>query len=110
MFMDWLRKAPTVVTVTVIITCGLLVAVLVAAFVFLSIEGVDTTEFRQWVNTIGQLLLFPLVGTGVVASWSAARSSDSTEKQTNGQLSARDQTIAEQGAEIARLRKLLGGR
>lgn len=108
--MDWLRKAPTTVTVTVIITCGLLVAALIASFVVLSVTGTDTAEFRQWVQTIGQLLVFPLLGTTVVASVSSARSSNNTEKQTNGQLSARDQTIAEQGAEIARLRKLLGGR
>jgi len=91
--MEWLKKAPTTVTVTVIIVCGLLVATLVAAFVVLTISGADTAEFRQWVSTLGQLLVFPLLGTTAVASVAAARSSSKAEDQTNGQLETRDHTI-----------------
>lgn len=101
--MDWLRKAPTSVTITVIITCGLLAAAVLAAFVILALNGADTTELRQWINTIGQILVFPLLGTTAVASIAAARSSSRTEDQTNGTLTAKD-------AEIAQLRRRLEGR
>lgn len=103
--MDWLKKAPTAVTVTVIITCGLLAVALVAAFVVLELEGADTTEFRQWVNTLGTLLAFPLMGVSAVAATAAARSSSRAEDQTNGQLTARDTELAllrTQNAELAR--------
>jgi fructose-specific phosphotransferase system IIC component len=98
--MDWLKKAPTAVTVTVIIVCGFLAAGLVASFVILTLAGADTTEFRQWVNTIGQILVYPLLGTTAVASVAAARSASRAEDQTNGQLTDRDNLIARQSALI----------
>lgn len=91
--MDWLKKAPTAVVVTVIIVCGVLAAVLVGSFVLLTLQGADTTEFRQWVNTLGQILVFPLLGTTAVASVAAARSASKAEDQTNGQLTDRDELI-----------------
>lgn len=100
--MDWLKKAPTAVTVTVIVVCGFIAIALVAAFVVLTVNGEDTTEFRQWINTLGQLLVFPLLGTTAVASVAAARSSSKAEDQTNGHLEAKD-------AEIAELRRRLNG-
>lgn len=93
--MDWLRKAPTAVVVSVIALCGVVALALLAAFVVLSLNGVDTTEFRQWVNTLGQILVFPLLGTTAVASVSAARSASKAEDQTNGQLHERDARITE---------------
>ncbi len=102
MFMDWLRKAPTPVTITVIISCFGFATVLVAAFVWLESTGADTAEFRQWVNTLGTLLGFPLIGTAAVASISSARSSSRAEEQTNGQLAAKDDRIRELEAELAR--------
>ncbi len=116
-FMDWLKKAPTSVVIAIIVTCGLLVAVLIAAFVILEIEGADTAEFRQWVNTIGTLVVFPLLGINTLASVSAARSSSRADEQTNGQLhelkaqvdslgailDSQRQTIIEQRAQIRRL-------
>lgn len=108
--MEWLRKAPTSVTITVIITCGLLVAVLVGAFVLLELEGADTAEFRQWVNTIGTLLGFPLMGTAAVAGIAAARSSSRAEDQTNGQLQSRDREIEALRQREAQLRRRLEGR
>lgn len=95
MIMDWLRKAPTAVTVTAIVVCGLVAMVLVGAFVVLTVTGSDTTEFRQWVATVGQLLVYPLLGTTAVASVSAARSASRAEDQTNGQLDRRDAEIAD---------------
>lgn len=103
MFMDWLKKAPTSVKITAMIVCGLLAGGALAAYVILSLNGVDTTELRQWINTIGQLLVFPLLGTTAVASISAARSASRADDQTNGQLDAKN-------AEIAALRRQLDGR
>lgn len=105
MIMDWLKKAPTTVTVAVITVCGVVAVSVLAAFVVLSINGVDTTEFRQWVNTVGQLLVYPLLGTTAVASVAAARSASNAEDQTNGQLTERDRRIAELEG---RLRQLEG--
>jgi predicted permease len=84
--MTWLKKAPTAVTVAVIIVCGVLALAVLGAFVLLTLNGQDTTEFRQWVNTMGQILVFPLLGTTAVASVAAARSSSAAEDAGNGQL------------------------
>jgi hypothetical protein len=103
--MEWIRKAPTALAVAVTVVCGVLALAVLAAYVYLTAQGIDTTEFRQWVNTVGQLLLLPVAGTAAVAATSAARSSSRAEDQTNGQLTARD-------AEIERLRdqvRRLGG-
>jgi hypothetical protein len=108
MFMEWLKKAPTSVTITVIITCGVLVLALFGLFVLLELEGADTTEFRQWVNTVGTLLGFPLIGGTMLASISAARSSARTEEQTNGTLTARDAQIQALLAENTALRRREG--
>lgn len=99
--MEWLRKAPTAVTVTVIVVCGVVAIALVGAFVLLTISGEDTTEFRQWISTLGQLLVFPLLGTTAVASVAAARSSSKAEDQTTGQLEDRDRRIAELEAHLS---------
>lgn len=101
--MEWLKKAPASVTITVIVTCGVLIAGLTAAFVVLELEGADTAEFRAWVNTLGTLLGFPLMGTAAVAGIAAARSSSRAEDQTNGQLHDRDARIAQLQAELDRL-------
>lgn len=107
MIMDWLRKAPSAVTVSVIVVCGLLALGVLGAYVVLALEGADTTEFRQWVQTVGQLLVFPLLGTTAVASVAAARSSSRAEDQTNGALHERDDRIAALESELAlRLRQL----
>lgn len=98
--MDWLKKAPTSVTVAVIALCGVLALAVLTVYTVLTLNGDDTAEFRQWVQTIGQLAVYPLLGTTAVASVAAARSSSKAEDQTNGQLQARD-------AEIARLRARL---
>lgn len=104
MFMDWLRKAPTPITITVIISCFGFATVLVGAFVWLEVNGADTSGFRQWVNTLGTLLGFPLIGTAAVASISSARSAGRADEQTNGQLTARDERIRELESEIREMK------
>lgn len=106
--MDWLRKAPTSVVVTAIVVCGFLAAAVLACFVILTLNGADTTEFRQWVQTVGQILVFPLLGISAVGSVAAARSSSRTEEQTNGQLSDRDDRIAELERHVSDLKQQNG--
>lgn len=101
MLMDWLKKAPTSITIAVISVCGLLVLAVLAGYVVLSINGQDTTDYRQWVQTVGQLLVYPLLGTTAVASVAAARSSSAAEDNTNGRLTARDEEIAALKAQLA---------
>ena len=100
MLMAWLRKAPTAVVVTVIITCGLLALGVLAAFVVLSINGQDTTDFRNWVQTIGVVFILPLLGINTVASVVGAKSASAAEDQTNGIHAAKDRQIAQLTSEL----------
>lgn len=104
MFMDWLKKAPTAVVVAVVCVCGVVALGVLAAFVVLSLQGVDTTEFRQWVNTIGQLLVYPFLGAGTIAAVSAAKSAQKAEENTNGHLAEKDAEIRSLRSKIANRR------
>ena len=84
---NFLRKAPTAVLITVIIVCGFLAAGVFASYVILTLNGEDTTEFRQWINTLGQILVFPFLGVTTAAAVSAAKSAGNADEQTNGHLS-----------------------
>lgn len=101
MFMDWLKKAPTAVIVTVIIVCGAIALGVLGVYLALSWQGIDTLEFRQWVQTVGQLLLYPLLGYTAVASTAAARAASRTEDAANGELHQRDDNIAALRAQLA---------
>lgn len=102
--MDWLRKAPTAVVVTVVIVCGMLGLGVLAAFVLLSINGTDTTELRQWIQTIGITVILPLLGVNTLASVVGARSSSNAEDNTNGIHAAKDAKIAALTDELRRAR------
>ncbi len=102
--LDWLKKAPTPVVVAVIAVCGFLAAAVLASFVILQLQGVDTTEFRSWIQTLGQILVFPFLGVTAVASVQSARASSRTEDQTNGALTAKTDEIADAAAERVLLR------
>lgn len=104
MIMEWLRKAPTAVVVTVVVVCGVLGLGVLGAFVTLSVNGVDTTELRQWVQTIGITVILPLLGVNTLASVVGARSSSNAEDNSNGRLESRDKEIAELRATVQRLR------
>lgn len=91
---EWLKKAPTAVVVAVIIVCGVVMLGVLGSFVALTLAGADTTEFRQWINTVGQILVYPLLGVGTLASVQAARSASRAEDQTNGHLTAKEDEIA----------------
>jgi hypothetical protein len=99
--MDWLKKAPTSITIAVIAVCGVLALAILTVYTVLTLNGDDTAEFRQWVQTIGQLLVYPLIGTSAVASVAAARSSSAAEDNSNGRLTAKDEEIAALKAQLA---------
>lgn len=105
----WLKKAPTGVVVAVIIVCGVIALGVLGSFVALSLAGEDTTEFRQWINALGQILVYPFLGVTAVASVQAARSASKAEDQTNGHLAARDDEIAELRTQVAELRDWKAG-
>lgn len=92
--MEWLKGAGTAVKVTIIVVCGILALGVLAAYVYLTAQGADTTEFRSWILAIANLLIFPLVGVNTIASISAANSAKKAEENTNGNLHDRDDTIA----------------
>lgn len=99
--MDWLRKAPTPVVVSVVIVCGVIALGVLGSFVALTVTGSDTSEFRMWINTIGQLFVYPLLGVTTLASVQAARSASKAEDQTNGHLEAKDEEIRRLRAQLA---------
>lgn len=101
MFMEWLKKAPTAVVVTVIIVCGVLALGVLGVYLTLSLQGADTAEFRQWVQTVGQILIYPLLGITTVASIAGARAASRTEDAANGELHQRDDNIAALRAQLA---------
>lgn len=105
MITDWLKKAPTSVVVTVIIMCGVVVLATLGTYLALAMSGADTTEFRQWVNTLGQVLVYPFLGVTAVASVSAARSASRAEDQTNGHLTHKEEEITELRRQLASARK-----
>ena len=101
--MEWLKKAPTPVVVTVIITCGFLTLGVLGSYVALTVTGSDTLEFRRWISSVGQLLVYPLLGVTTLASVTAARSASRAEDQTNGHLDAKDAEIAALRTRVAQL-------
>lgn len=88
MLVEWLKKAPTAVTIAVILVTGLLGLGVLLSYVMLSVNGVDTSDFRQWVQTLGILVIGPLVGVNTVTGLVSAKSASRAEDQTNGQLTA----------------------
>lgn len=107
MLMDWLKKAPTSLVVTV--ACFMFAATItyLGGYVYLLANGIDTTDYRGLINTAFNYLGVMLGGTAAVGSVAAARSANRADQQTNGHLATLAEKIEEQAAEIERLR---GGR
>lgn len=93
MMADWVKKAPTAVVVTLVIMCGVVALGILGSFVALTVTGHDTSDFRMWINTVGQALVYPILGVSTLASVQAARSASKAEDQTNGHLAAKDLQI-----------------
>jgi hypothetical protein len=97
---DWLKKAPTSVIITVALVCVVGVLGVLGGFVALSIAGQPTDDYRAFINTLANLLVYPLLGVGTLGSIVAAKSASRAEDNTNGKLTDRDQRIAELEAKI----------
>lgn len=93
--MGWIRKAPTAVVIAVVIVGGIGTLGLLGGFVALELAGADTAGYLSFVSFLLASITTLLAGTSAVASVSAARSASNAEDQTNGQLTARDQEIAD---------------
>jgi ABC-type Fe3+-siderophore transport system permease subunit len=104
MLMEWLKKAPATVVVTVLLVGVLGFLGLLGGFVALTLAGEDTTDYRTFVQMIASLVMLPIGGLGTIAAVSAAKSASRTEDQTNGQLTVRDEKIAEHEQTIEQLR------
>lgn len=85
---EWLKKAPTGVVVSIIAVVGLLMVVTIGGFVWLTAIGADTAEFRMFINTLLNSVGLPLAGIGAIGGISAARSASKVEERTNGGLDA----------------------
>lgn len=92
---NWIRKTPTAVLVSAIVAGVVLTLGFLAGFVYLTVKGEDTTEYRGLVNLAMNAVTVLLGAIAAVGASSAARSASNAEEQTNGQLTTRDETIAD---------------
>jgi hypothetical protein len=99
--MDWLKKAPTSVTITVLVIVGTLLLAGLIGFTTLIYAGKDVTEFRQMINTLMIFATTGFSGVAAVAGVGAAKSSAKTEDQTNGASDAERDAIARAAAKHA---------
>lgn len=88
MLVDWLKKAPTSVVITIVVVCVVGVLGVLGGFVALSVAGVPTDDYRSFVNTLANLLVYPLLGVGTLGSIVAAKSAVKAEDNSNGRLTA----------------------
>jgi hypothetical protein len=98
--MDWLRKAPTSVVITLIVMVGFVALGVIASYTWLTLAGEDTTAFRQWVLTIGVPAILSLLGVNTAATISAAKTANQAAEQTNGHLAAKDAELARVYAQL----------
>jgi hypothetical protein len=101
--MNWIRKAPTALLVTIVIVCGLGVITTIGGFVLLEYAGRDTTDYRAFVNVLVNAATLAVAGVGAVGGVSAARSASNAEENTNGNLHEKDREITALRTEVARL-------
>lgn len=98
--MNWIRKAPTAVTVAALTLGGVVTVAFLAGFVVLELNGRETADYRGLVNLAMNAATTLLAAIAAIGATSAARSSSNAEDQTNGTLTKKD-------AEIAVLRRQL---
>lgn len=91
---EWLKKAPTALIVTLLVVVGVATLAYLAGYVFLTANGVDTTDYRALLNTAFNYVTVLLGATSTAAAVSAARSANKADKQTNGHLAAKDEELA----------------
>lgn len=99
--MDWLRKAPTTLIITMAIVIGVATVAYLGGYVYLTANGADTTGYRSLLNTAFNYAGILFGATTTVASVAAAKSSSKTEDQTNGNLTALQNEVKQLRATIA---------
>lgn len=99
--MEWLRRVPTPVVVTLVVMTGLLLLAVLGGFVALSWAGKPTEDYWVFINRMANLLTFPLAAVGAAGGISAARSANQAAEQTNGHLAEKDTEIAELRGQLA---------
>jgi len=99
--MNWVKKAPTSVIVSMVLVCGLGTVAVIGGFVALEIAGRPTDDYRGFVNLLLNAAMLLVGGTGTVAAVSAARSASNAEDQTNGALTAKIDAVADRAADRA---------
>jgi predicted MFS family arabinose efflux permease len=105
MIMDWLKKAPTPLVITIFTVIGVTTLAYLGGFVFLLAQGIDTTDYRGLLNTAFNYIGILLGATTTVASVTAARSASRAEEQTNGHLAEKDTRIAALEHQVTLLRE-----
>lgn len=80
-----MKNVPTAAWITI----GVAFVSTVAAFVVLSVTDSDAAEFRGFLNVVANIGGLLLGGGAVAYSGAAARNSQVTAEQTNGQLDER---------------------
>lgn len=103
MLVDWLKKAPTSLIIAVVVVIGVATVAYLGGYVWLTAAGADTTDYRSLLNSTFNYLGILFGATTTVASVAAAKSAGKAEDQTNGQLTTRDERIADLEEQVRRL-------
>ncbi len=99
--MEWLKKVPTPITVTVISATVILLLAVLGGFVALTFADKPTDDYWVFVNRVANLLTFPLTALAAGGAVSAAKSAGQAAEQTNGHLADKDAEIASLRAHLA---------
>lgn len=99
--MNWLKKAPTGLVITVLIVFGAVTIAYLGGFVYLTANDKPTSEYTALLNSTMNWITIALGGTAAVASVQAARSASNAEDNTNGALSAKTAEIADAAVQRA---------
>jgi hypothetical protein len=98
--MEWLKKVPTSLAITLIIMGGIVTMVVLGGYVALSLAGLPTDDFTRFVNTLMNFVLIPISILGTTASVAAARSAGKAEEHTNGGPGGMKATMKEAVLEV----------
>lgn len=104
--MDWIRKAPTAVVVSIIVVVGVTILAVLGGFVALELTDRGTDDYWVFVSRFANLITVPLTGLAAAGSVAAWKSSSKAEDNTNGHLSDKDDEIRQLRAQIIQLRAL----
>lgn len=105
--MEWLKKAPTPVVITLIVVCALLLLATLGGFVALTYAGKPTDDYWMFVSRVANIVTVPLAALAAGGAVSAARSANQAADQTNGHLSDKEREIRMLRGELSAVRATL---